>query len=185
MFRFTSGHKALRLLSDMIKTKEFEAFGKKYRTTQFPAVRALEIMEMAVQNPVNVLERTEVNEKGAWIALNSAEAINACVLDDMGLVAPRLALNGILSLVGDFSFGFLRSWRGAKVPARFTSGAQSVESKNIDPTIGTLTTEDMATMRELEEYYSLEDAFKMFDALIVKGINSALSQEAASDNAKR
>jgi hypothetical protein len=168
----------------MIKTKEFEAFGRQYRTTQFPAVRALEIMEMKVQHPVCVLERTEVKQNGVWTALNSAEAINELVFDDAAIIAPRLALNGILSLVGDYSFGFLREWRGAKVPTRFTSGAQSIESKNIDPTIGTLTTEGMATMKELEEYYTLEDAFKMFDALVVKGINAALSQEAAADKAK-
>jgi len=169
----------------MIKTKEFEAFGRQYRTTQFSAARAIELMEMDIQHPLYVLEKTEVNEKGAWLLLNNEYAINQFVYDEIGAIAPRLALNGVLSIVGDFSFGFLRSWKSTRIPTRFTSGAESIASKHMNPTLATLTTDDMATMRELEEYYSLEDAYKMFDALVVKGINAALSQEAATENAKR
>lgn len=169
----------------MIKSKEFDAFGLKYRTIQFAAVQALDIMDNRHNDPVSVLSRTEICENGNWVGLDSSSSINDLVRDELGLIAPRLALNGILSVVGDFNFGFIRVWRGAKVPSRFTSGAASIDSKNIDPTIGTLITEGLASMKELEEYYSLEDAFKMFDALIVKGINSALSQEAAIAGAKK
>lgn len=169
----------------MIKTREFEAFGRQYRTTQHPAVKAIEVMSSQETDPVAVLSSTMVMDRGSWKPLDSPSAVNELVFDDLGQIAPRLVLNGLISVISDLNFGFLRTWKSAKIPPRFTSGAQSIESKNMDPTIGTLTTEGQATLRELEEYYSLEDAYKMFDALVVKGINSALGQEAAAENAKR
>lgn len=168
----------------MIKTIEFSAFGRQYRTTQFAAIPAMAVMGNAASTPDVVLSRTEVNFKGSWINLGSPQAINNYVNDATGILAPRLVLNGIIDLVAGYSFNFVRSWKSAKVPRRFVDGANSIESKHIDPMIGTLVVERLATMRELEEYYSMEDAFRMFDALIVKGINQALSHEAAMADAK-
>lgn len=169
----------------MIKTKEFSMFGRRYRTTQFAAIPALDIMDNHHDDPVAILAKTASFENGHWMALNTPEAINALVHDELYKIAPRMALNGLMSLVGEFSFGFLHYWRGAKVPSRFSSGSPSISSNNIDPTVGTLITEGLASMKELEEYYSLEDAYKMFDALIVKNVNSALSQEAATSKPKK
>lgn len=135
--------------------------------------------------PQIVLAHTDALKDGHWTNLATQEAINEHVLDQAGVLPPRVVLSGLLRIIGDHSFGFMRHWKSAKVPRRFLSGASSVDSSNVDPIITALTTDKMATLRELEEYYSLEDAFKMFDSMVVKGINSALSTEAAMANAKR
>lgn len=164
----------------MIKTFTFEAFGVKYRSKQFAAIQSLAIMNDPETAPEIVLAQTEaLTEDGHWASLGDRDAINAYILDDAEALPPQVVLRGILRVVGDHSFGFLRSWRGAKVPRRFLSQANNVSSENVDSIIVSLITDKMATMRELEEYYSLEDAFKMFDSMVVKGINSALGTEAA------
>lgn len=71
-------------------------------------------------------------------------------------------------VVYDFSFGFLKTWKGVKVPRRFISDAKSVSTEYTDPLISQLIQEDYASLRELEEYYSLEDAFRMFDIMTAK-----------------
>lgn len=122
---------------------------------------------------------------GSWHLLDSKEAINYLVIDAAGVLAPRIVLNGILSLVNDYNFKFMDGWKSVKVPPRFTEQSASVTSKNVDPMASQLIQDDVASLRELEEYYSLEDAFKMFDTIMVKGVNSALSHEAATKKNKR
>jgi hypothetical protein len=168
------------------KTKNFDLFGVEYKTTQFPAIPALVIMEKAAHiHPTDNLRHTYVRAKGEWHALDSRDVINECVVDKAFIVAPRLVLQAVLKIVNEFSFGFVSDWKGVKIPSRFTSGVAPRESKYVDPLIAQLLQEDVASMRELEEYYSLEDAFKMFDVMVAKGVNAALAQEAATKNAKR
>lgn len=169
------------------KTKEFSAFGVKYRTCHFSAVRGLEVMAAGERaHPCEMLSETEVFVEGSgWLSLSRPEVINEHVKDPVGIVSPRLALNGILSLVRDYNFEFVHRWKGTKVPTRFLSDAKTISSSNIDPLIDQLMQDGVATLRELEEYYSIEDAFKMFDSIMIKGINQALAHEASMKKTSR
>lgn len=167
------------------KTKEFEVFGVKYRTRQFAAVPALEIMSDAgAVHPVDNLRLTEVWDENSWHALDSREAVNKYVVDKASILPPRMVLIAVLKLVNEFSFGFVSTWRGVRIPKRFTSGGEVKSSTHVDPIISNLLQEDVASLRELEEYYSLEDAFTMFDVMVAKGVNEALAHEAAMKDRK-
>lgn len=163
------------------KTTTFEAFGRDYKTTHLSAQRAIELMKPGRENhPCELLEETFIKVEGEWIKLDCADAINRHVNDIIEVIAPRLVLNGIMSLVNSYNYGFIDGWRGVKIPSRFIDGSQSASSVNIDPLIAQIVSDKTASLRELEEYYSLEDAFKMFDVAVARGVNQALSSEAAS-----
>lgn len=170
----------------MIETKTFDALGRKYRARQFAAVPAMKLLQQREDaHPLQLLATTEVQVGDAWVALDSAEAINEHVFDAYGLVPPRAALNGVMSIIRDFNFGFLLNWKGVSVPHRFRSETKGVDTAHIDPVISTLIGNDTAKLHELEERYSLQDAFIMFDVLMAKSVNQALSQEASIKSAKR
>lgn len=164
------------------KTKVFEAFGVSYRIRQFAAMRALAIATENDSSPLEMLEQTEVLVGEDWIPLDSRATINRYVLDRASILPPRLVLKGLLSIVGEHSCGVAKGWKGVKVPNRFTAEGQGLatrESAYVDPVIAALLGAEMATLRELEEYYSLEDAMKMFDVMVAKGVNEALASEHA------
>lgn len=164
------------------KTKVFEVFGVAYRIRQFAAVRSLAIATAPDADPLEMLERTEVQVGEDWIALDSRAMVNRYVCDRVGLVPPKDTLKALLRVVGEHSCGVAKAWKGVKVPNRFTAEGQGLvtrESAYVDPVIAGLLGADMATLRELEEYYSLEDAMKMFDVMVAKGVNEALANEHA------
>ncbi|ABL96831.1 hypothetical protein BcepF1.100 [Burkholderia phage BcepF1] len=168
----------------MIKEKNFEAFGVKYRTKQFAAARGLELLSDEDVYPTDFLEKTEVLFEGAWLSLKDEENIDRAIRDEAKILAPRVVLDGILFVVHDFNFGFLKNWKGVKVPRKFLSEAKSVATDYADPIIAQLIQDDMASLKELEEYYSLEDAFKLFDILTAKGVNIAYQHEQAERESK-
>lgn len=156
-------------------------FGVKYRTSQFCATIGMDIISFDGEiMPKMLLSKTEVSYKGGWFGLEDEDSINSMVVDEIGIIPPLLVLKALINLVHEYNFGFLRVWQGNKVPERFLSTARSVSSKSSSPLISQLVQEKMATIKELEEYYSLQDAFKMFDILVTKGINEALANEAAT-----
>ncbi len=163
----------------MTKTKYFDIFGIHYRTVQFPAIPCLAALGHDLP-PDEALQRTEVKTEAGWVRLDNREAINAEVKDILGIMPPLLVLRGVMKVVHDFSFEFASQWRGQKIPSRFQSKGEVRSSTYTQPMIAQILTENMATLRELEEYYSLEDAFKMFDVIVVRSINSALATEAAT-----
>lgn len=166
----------------MKKTTTFDAFGMKYKTEQFSAIQGLELIadDSAAIHPCKLLAKTQIYTKdGIWADLSNQTILNDNVNDLANILPPRIVLNGIVSLVHDFNFQFLANWKGVKVPSRFIDGAQALSSQNLEPMAAQLIQDGAASLRELEEYYSLEDAFKMFDTIMVKGVNQALSQEAA------
>lgn len=171
----------------MTKTKIFDIFGTHYKTVQFPAVGSLDLMgRMSYAHPMEVLSRTaSMDKEGKWVALEDRASINQYVRDAAGVLPPILVLRGLTKVITEFSFGFAQGWKGIKIPPRFKSGVEPRSSKYVDPVIGQILQEGMASLRELEEYYSLEDAFKMFDLIAVKGVNAALAHEAATKGVKR
>lgn len=179
----TSKEVAARLPHNMArKSREFSAFGVDYRTTQFSAVQGLDLMdELKTIHPCEILALTDVQvDDGSWVSLASAEAINRYVRDVISIIPPMLVLKAVSDLVTDYSFGFLLNWRGVRVPPRFLDGFKAVSTANARPLESQLLQNGVTDLRALEEYYSLEDAFKMFDVVMEKGVNEALSNEAAA-----
>jgi hypothetical protein len=169
-----------------LKTIEFHAFGVEYRTKQFSAVHGMELLALEREyGPFDLLTQTDVRFAGQWINLIEGDAINEHVRDVLNIVPPLLVLRGIMGVVHEKNFGFIATWKGVKVPRRFVNGAPSMNSAHIDPLIAQLIQDEVATMRELEEYYSLHDAFKMFDVMVAKGINEAYAHEVASKSSRR
>lgn len=162
-----------------IKTLQFDAFGVLYKTTQFSAVSAAEIMSSDKIDPITIMQKTEAYRDGTWWALDSDERINYCVVDIAGALSPPYILKALMSIVNDFNFKFMEGWKGTRIPSRFREDCEVVENNNVDPMIAVLLADGVATLRELEEYYSLEDAFKMFDVLMTKSLNECLAMEAA------
>ena len=166
----------------MTKTKLFDIFGVHYRTVQFPAIGSMVIMgNIGMMHPIDVLCRTEAKRNGEWVRLDTREAINENVLDVIDHLPPLTVLRGLTRVINDFSFSFAREWNGVKIPSRFKigNGPEPKSSHYTEPMIAQILSEGMATLRELEEYYSLEDAFKMFDVIVAKSVNASLAQEAA------
>lgn len=187
-----TGHSTLKQAQahqhDMSKKKNtFSAFGIKYRTEQFSAIRGLEMLARPDDiHPCELLAQTEVlTPHGEWVSLADQDAVNIYVADAIGIIAPRMALKGVLALVEEYNFKFMNGWRAVKVPTRFTDGAAMVKSSNIDPMASQLIQDGVATLKELEDYYSLEDAFKLFDTIMIKGVNAALSHESSMKKTKR
>jgi hypothetical protein len=169
------------------KTKTFEMFGVTYRARQFAAVRSLELATNVETKPLEILEFTDVQVGEDWLPLDSRARVNQYVVDRVGMLAPRLVLNGLLKLVGENSWSIVNGWKGVRVPTRFTADGQGIstrESDHVDPVIAALIGAEMASLRELEEYYSLEDALKMFDVMVAKGVNEALANEHAQKGRK-
>lgn len=166
---------------------EFIAFGASYRSKSFSALQGLEIMDRQDEiHPCDMLSDTEVqDENGEWKSLGDRNVVNEHVRDCIGIVPPVFVLRGVMGVVYDMNFRFLEKWKGVKIPSRFVDGSATASSKHISPMIAQIISDGAATMRELEEYYSLHDAFKMFDIIMAKGLNEALSSEAANSKSRR
>lgn len=157
--------------------KKFVAFGVTYRTTKLSTVEGLELLDLTgIVSPLDTLRATEVLVDGAWVQLDW-EGVNSHVRDAAGAIAPLAVLRALCSLVTEFNFEFLDSWKGVRVPTRFLSDSRTVKSAYSAPLVAQLVSSDAATLRELEEYYSLEDGFKMFDIMVAKGVNDAIANE--------
>ena len=55
---------------------------------------------------------------------------------------------------------------------------------NVNPILSRLEGENLASKRELQEYYSLKDAFDMFDGSCLRAVNTANAQKKAEQEAK-
>ena len=169
-----------------LKTKNFVCCGGVYRTKQFAAVPGLELLyQFDKASPLEVLEFTEVQIDDDWFPLNTRENINDLVVDPLGYAAPLFVLKEVCNAVKFMNFGFLDKWVGIKIPSRFQTQAKNVRSEYTAPIVSNLIQADKATLRELEEYYSVEDAFKMFDIVLVSTVNKAYAHEEAEKESKR
>ncbi len=166
------------------KIKEIHLFGVIYSCKQFSAIEGMSIFEMDSPHPCVILSNTHVKtNKGKWKSLSEADNVNKYVVDKMGVFTPLQVLNLLVELVRKENFGFLATWKGVKVPVRFLSDSKQVQSEYTTPMLSSLMNENKASLKELEEYYSLEDSFRMFDMLSMKNVNEALSNEAAQARA--
>lgn len=167
------------------KTNSFTLFGRVYRSRQFAAIPALVLLEKKGDiHPLEMLIQTDVHDGVDWRALDSTKTVNEYVFDAAEAVLPVKALSALTTIVSEYNFGFLKTWKGVRVPSRFCDPAQTASSENVDPLVAQLIGDGAANMQQLEEYYSLQDAFKMFDVIVARGVNQALANEAAMKNSK-
>lgn len=170
----------------MRKVEILKFFGLEFEVTQFSAVEGLEILfPKSPVHPVVALNGTKIKVGGEFVPLKGRELINELLVDKAEIVPPYGVLMALLKLVDDINFGFLKTWKSVKVPSRFVSGARTVSSDATPSIIAQLIQDNVASQKELEEYYSLEDAFKMLDVMTAKGVNAAYAAEAAETERKQ
>lgn len=166
-----------------MRAVNFELFGIKYRSTQFSAVEGFDILDgLSNVHPLVLLGKSEILLEGKWLAMD-AQTTNK-VKDMSNALPPNYALKAVLSTVSNINFGFIDSWRRINVPSRFISDTTAVKADGVSPIVAALVQAEVASLRELEEYYSLEDAYRMFDVVMAKAVNSLLGQEEAEREAK-
>lgn len=168
------------------KTKRFEMFGVAYRVKHFSAVNGYSFIDSkGADHPCDMLADTEVLYLDKWLRLDNPANINAGVFDCARIIPPVAVLRGLVSVVRDFNFQFVKGWKGVKVPSRFVSESATTSSDHAPQLISSLIQEGVATLRELEEYYNVEDAFVMFDVITSKGVNQAIANEDAVKASKQ
>lgn len=164
----------------------FEAFGITYRTLEFSAAEAASWMgNLEFKTPIDILKLTSVVLYDGTEVVLDEDGINKHVRDCIGHLPPKVVLSGIVNKVTDLNWGFLVDWKAVKIPSRFISGAASVNSEYLPNIISRLIQSESCTLRELEEYYSLRDAFAIFDSLMAKMVNEALANESAQKEAAK
>jgi hypothetical protein len=170
-----------------ILTKEFESFGVRYRIKQMSAAAATAVFlaRDADPEPLEALVGVDaLDPNSGWIILNSAANVDTYVRDNRNIVQPRLALNGLIAVAFDFNCGFLKDRRRIRVPSYLRSNAEMDDMGGEDPVLSTLVAEGKATLRELEEVYSLRDAFRIYDIFFRDRLEKAKAQHAAIAEAK-
>jgi hypothetical protein len=167
---------------------EFDLFGNQYRNLEFAAVDGVDILcddDDKKTHPLQMLKHCDVWNGEAWIPLNSRERINDLVTDAAKMSTPMQVLDALIVMVFKLNFDFLKTWKPVNIPKRLLSDVpDDLEASRIDPVISLIVMSDKATMRELEEYYSTVDAFKIYDMIAVENVNRALGTEAAIADAK-
>jgi hypothetical protein len=173
----------------MRETKEITLFGHRYRLTQLSAAEAFKYMNTN-RDPLTelmaMLGGAAIYTGGQWARLDR-DHINKYVKDAIDVMQPRLVLKALVKQCNDFNFGFLNSRKSFKVP-NYLKPNQDYEVKQIEgesPVLGVLVAEGKATLRELQEYYSLEDAFRIYDILFVEKLNNAEAHHQAFQKTKK
>lgn len=179
---------------EMRRIAEYSAFGFKYRFKELSAVDSFRLLlndiEMEVE-PMVILDCADASvydeSTKQWIQLDTRDKVNACVKDVASCIANYLVLNGLLLLIREQNIGFLinNQWKPLKIPSRLKSSVDPVVLDHIDPIIGTLVANHLATLRELQEFYSLKDAFDMFDVYSADSLSKALASDAVISETKR
>ncbi len=170
----------------MRKIKQFELFGVIYESTQLSAVEGLSLIDyLSAVQPMDLLPHVcVVKYDGTKIRLSESKIIDKEVKDVLNFAPPKAILNALMEIVTEHNFGFLSGWKGVKIPSRFVSEGKSEQSQYVEPIIAQLVTSNIGSYKEFEEYYSLYDAFALFDALLTKTVNEAYASEAAAKESK-
>jgi len=171
------------------KTKEWEAFGVLYRTQEFSAAFGFEQLDKEGQlpdfEPNVLLAGTEVRtEDCSWSRLDSPRNIDLYVRDVLGRIDAHIVLKSVMNIVWKLNWEFLIGWKPHKIPRRFALISDINIDRRVEPRMGRILNDELATLRELEEYYSLRDAFKMYDLTCEKALDELLTNEAAQREAK-
>ncbi|MDR5751127.1 MULTISPECIES: hypothetical protein [unclassified Caballeronia] len=169
----------------MRTTAEFNMFGVNYRARQFAAAGAVGMFSRLDSiHPTELLALTEVQAGDKeWHPLKVAANIDRYVRDVCGAMQPREVLDLVMFEIRKLNFGFTVS--KVAVPSRFRSRTDMPDDPDGQhPVLAWLFVEGKATWRELQEDYSLEDAFTMHRELLKSKVKAALEAEEAAKEAK-
>ena len=75
---------------------------------------------------------------------------------------------------------FFSQWQSLNFPRVDSGEIAFLDYKNIDPFIGSLISSGKATLKELKESYSLEDAYILWEVITVTKYNEFLAIEEAN-----
>lgn len=168
------------------KLKEFEVFGMKFRTLQVGAVTAFEeVNRTARLDPMTVLPMIEVlDEHEHWVALDSKQRSNQYLRERTGFVPAHVVLESVLAAWSEVNIGFLRDWTPIKVPSYLRSEREPRQARGIDPILASIINAKQASLKDLEEYYTAEDAIRLFDVNMAAKLDEAQAQYEAHKEAK-
>lgn len=161
----------------MRKTAALNVYGVKYMAKQLAAADAFEWMTTPDDEESMMVILRSVSIDG--VPLDSAAVVNDKVRDPINVMRPRLVLKELLRIVGKFNFGFLDERKQVKVPTYLKSDTEARLVEGESPIMGVLISENRASLRELEEYYSMEDAFRLYDIVFIDKLNAAEANHAA------
>ncbi len=166
----------------MRQTKIFDMFGVKYESIQFSAVEAMKILSQKKDNDILFLLKYTSVQGGE--VLDNKESINKNVVDKMNHLPGGIVLRGLTKVIYDFNFGFLLDFKMVKTPIKFLSDSKTIFSAHIDPMLANIISERLASLEKLEQYYSLQDAYILFDILVAKGVTEAYGTDQAIKDSK-
>jgi hypothetical protein len=168
------------------KTVKFELGHRNFKSKQLSAFHAYEVLfgNDGDVSPEELLQDTYIEAGSGWIRLDSEDIINEHIFHPANLESPLSMLTRLMDKIRRESCGCMYEWNHVKVPRRFLSDAATVESPRGMPILSTLYTEKLATLQELQDFYSLDDALRMYDDFTVQNINKALSQEKAMSESR-
>jgi hypothetical protein len=171
-----------------MKSKVFESFGVRYRIKQMSAAAAFAVFIApdADPKPLEALAGLEVfDAERGWVELNDAGSLDAYVRDTVGAIKPRLVLSGLIKVAFDFNLGFLKDRRRIRVPSYLRADSDGPDDDSgEDPVLSALIADRQATLRELQEDYSLEDSFRIYDISFRDKLEKAKASYAAIKEAK-
>lgn len=145
-----------------------EISGLSVRFQKVPAIAAFELLDNKTTH--KAVAWTSVKVDGQWVGLTDDDVVNAVLPDWEALVEIETA-------AVDYNFGFLDSWRPIRVPASMEPQYSTITSRHANPIVSALVSAEMATILELREHYSLEEAFQMLDIATAKSVNEHKAME--------
>ncbi|GAB3629839.1 hypothetical protein PTE30175_05416 [Pandoraea terrae] len=170
----------------MRKEVKVNVCGRPYLIHQMAAREGFEYLaiDSADYTVEELVKGVKVKVAGQWVAAEDEEVINVAISDAAGILPPYKVLWALNAEVRQVNFGFLAGRKKPEVPGRFRSNVDTQEADGMDPLIANLFASGKASMIELETVYSVEDAVRMMDSIVVANVNQALIDEAAMAEAK-
>lgn len=165
---------------------EKSMFGMEFEIKEYSAVDGLSILFSKKRpHPLEILKGCKIKSNGVLIPLSNVNVVNELLYDRAEILPPAAVLVALVKIIEEINFGFIATWKAVDVPYRFVSESKTVSPASTPSIINQLIQDGVATKKELEEYYSLLDAFQMLDIMTAKGVNAAYAQEAADRERKK
>ena len=169
------------------KLKTFDVLGLRFRTMQLGAASAFEeVNREGMPDPMDVCRLLEIQTgEDEWIRLDTRVKVNEYIRERTGFVPAHALLEAVMIAWAAVNTGFLREWKPLKVPNYLRGDTEARVAPGIDPILSSLINSGKASLRELEEYYSLEDAIRLFDVNMAANITQADAQWHAAKKAQQ
>ena len=149
-----------------LASKTVEVRGIKYLIRKLPAVTAKQIIDQKAE--LDVLASVEV----CGVSLETEELIDHYLPD-------WEVMGELIDIAANYNFGFLENWKPVRFPAAMAGNYNASECRYIDPIFSTLISSGSATLLQLKQDYSLEEAFQLLEVLTVSRVNEYKAREAS------